>query len=103
MNVLKEYFTLYFKYTMMENDGILTDAFSVGVSVIASYWKYNSEIVNENIGYVYPTGNQASFFHIRKTVTNNPAKILCKKQICLKEAEKDRVDKVIQQLLSNLL
>jgi hypothetical protein len=31
---------------------------------IASDWKYNTELVNENVDFVYPTGDQYAFLDI---------------------------------------
>lgn len=55
--VLKDYYALIFP-TYYEGEGFagtLIDAMAAGVPVIASDWKYNTEIVNENItGILFP-------------------------------------------------
>lgn len=104
VDVLKDYFALLFP-TYYEGEGFagtLIDAYSAGVPVIASDWKYNEELVNENVGIVYPTRNQSVFIDILKTVAINPTLLLCKKRFCLKEADKYKIDKVVQNLLDNL-
>lgn len=104
VDVLKNYFTLLFP-TYYEGEGFagtLIDAYSAGVPVIASDWKYNAELVNENVGYVYPTGDQRTFVDILKSVAENPTLLLCKKRLCLREAEKYRLDTAIQVLLENI-
>lgn len=68
VDVLKEYFALLFP-TYYEGEGFagtLIDAFSAGVPVIASDWKYNTEIVNENVGFIFPSGDEQAFADILK-------------------------------------
>lgn len=104
VDVLKNYFALLFP-TYYEGEGFagtLIDAYSAGVPVIASDWKYNSELVNKNVGYVYPTGNQLALVDILKETATNPALLLNKKRFCLKEAEKYKVDKAIKVLIGEI-
>lgn len=88
VDVLKAYFALLFP-TFYDGEGFagtLIDAFSSGVPVIASDWKYNPEIVHENVGIIYPTRNVESLADILKNIANNPKIIINKKLYCLKEA-----------------
>lgn len=104
VSVLKDYFALLFP-TFYEGEGFagtLLDAFSAGVPVIASDWKYNSELVNENVGYTYKTSEQSAFVEILQATALNPSELLNKKQNCLKEAEKYNIDKMIQILIEQL-
>lgn len=81
VDVLKCYFALLFP-TCYEGEGFagtLIDAYSAGVPVIASDWKYNAELVNEDVGFVYPTGDQSAFIAILAKVAANPTAILDKK------------------------
>ena len=101
VDVLKEYFALLFP-TYYEGEGFagtLIDAYSAGVPVIASDWKYNPELVNENVGFVYPTGNQGEFADILQEVATNPTVLLCKKRFCLIEAEKYKIEKAVRVLI----
>lgn len=103
VDVLKDYFALLFP-TYYDGEGFagtLIDAFSAGVPVIATDWKYNAEIVNENVGFVYPTGDKQAFADILKRIAINPTNLLDKKRFCLQEIEKYKIDNVIQVLLSN--
>lgn len=105
VDVLKDYFALLFP-TYYEGEGFagtLIDAYSAGVPVIASDWKYNAELVNENVGFLYPTGDHRAFVDILKRIAINPTLLLCKKQLCLIETEKYKIDDIIRQLLSNFL
>ncbi len=104
VEVLKEYFALLFP-TFYEGEGFagtLIDAFSAGVPVIASDWKYNAEIVNEQVGYVYPTGNQDAFVDILMRIAGDPDMILGKKRACLDEAQKYRIDQALRVLVDQI-
>lgn len=104
VEVLKEYFALLFP-TCYEGEGFagtLIDAFSAGVPVIASDWKYNAEIVNEQVGYVYPTGNQEAFADILRRLAENPETALSKKRACLAEAQKYRIDQALRVLIDQI-
>lgn len=93
VDVLKEYFALLFLtyYEREGFDGTLIDAYSAGGPVIASDWKYNSELVNEDVGCV--TRNQTKFISLLKEVADNPTVLLKKKCRCLFEAGKYKMDK----------
>lgn len=80
----------------------MIDAYSAGVPVIASDWKYNSEIVNENVGYTYPARNEEAFVDILKFIATNFMELLSKKENCLKEAEKFRIDKAVQIIIEQI-
>ena len=104
VEVLKNYFALLFP-TYYEGEGFagtLLDAMAAGVPVVASDWRYNSEIVNEKNGYVYPVHDNYAFIDTLISVGNNLDLLLSKKPDCLKEAEKYRAENVIQCLISKL-
>ncbi len=104
VDVLKGYFALLFP-TYYEGEGFagtLIDAYSAGVPVIASDWKYNAELVNENVGFVYPTGDQLAFVDILKAIAVDPTLLLCKKRLCLIEADKYKIDKAVQILIEQI-
>lgn len=57
--VLKNYYALLFP-TYYDGEGFagtLIDAMAAGVPIVASDWKYNSEIVNEKVGVLFATNN----------------------------------------------
>lgn len=104
VETLKGYFALLFP-TYYEGEGFagtLIDAFSAGIPVIASDWKYNTEIVNENVGFVYKTGVQSEFAELLKLAATNPAKFLNMKKFCLREAEKYKIDTAVKVLLNQI-
>lgn len=104
VDVLKNYFALLFP-TFYDGEGFagtLIDAFSSGVPVIASDWKYNSEIAHENVGIIYPTGNVESLADILKNISKNPKIIFDMKTECLKKALDYIPEKAIDILRKNL-
>jgi len=104
VDVLKEYFALVFP-TYYEGEGFagtLIDAFSAGVPVIASDWKYNPEIVGEQVGFLHPTRDRKAFGDVLAQIAGNPELVLSKKKACLKEAEKYRIDQALRVLVDNI-
>lgn len=100
IDVLKTYFALLFP-TFYDGEGFagtLIDAFSSGVPIIASDWKYNPEIVHENVGIIYPTRDVKAFVDILKNVASNPKVIIYKRPYCLKEAIKYSPDGVAETI-----
>jgi glycosyltransferase involved in cell wall biosynthesis len=81
---------------------IVIDAFASGVPVVASNWKYNSEIINRNVGFVYSVNEPEKLVAILKDSAVNPNMLLDKKKSCLVEAEKYKINKVTTALLDNL-
>lgn len=104
VETLKEYFALLFP-TYYEGEGFagtLIDAYSAGVPVIASDWKYNTELVNDNVGYVYKTQDNVALAELLNAVATDPAMILKKKKPCLYEAEKYKIEKAVSVLLNRI-
>ena len=105
VDVLKAYFALLFP-TFYDGEGFagtLIDAFSSGVPVIASDWKYHPEIVHENVGIIYPTGIIKALADILKTVAANPKVIIDKKPYCLQEAAKYSAAGVAETITEELI
>ena len=104
VEVLKQYFALLFP-TYYEGEGFagtIIDAIASGVPVIASNWKYNSEIVNNNVGFIYSVNELEELVCMLKDIAANPTLLLNKKKYCLIEAEKYKLDNVAMVLLDNL-
>ena len=100
-HVLKDYFMLLFP-TYYDGEGFagtLIDAMAAGVPVIASNWRYNSEIIKEGkIGFI-----------INKNLKNELVKVLSTTNMvndmkisCLVEAEKYLPEKAIIGLLREI-
>ena len=103
-DVLKNYFALLFP-TYYEGEGFagtLIDAFSAGVPVIASNWKYNTEIVNQNVGFVYPTGDEQALVQALKAIARQPSVVFDKKQSCLQESDKYKTQTAVRILAERL-
>ena len=104
VDVLKEYFALLFP-TYYEGEGFagtLIDAFSAGVPVIASDWKYNTEIVNGNVGFVYPAEDVQAFVQVLKMIALHPPTVLFKKRQCLQEVSKYSVKITVESLIGRI-
>lgn len=104
VDVLKKYFALLFP-TYYEGEGFagtLIDAFSAGVPVVASDWKYNEEIVNTDVGFVYPTGDQKALDEVLLRMIENSDEVMARKKSCLREAGKYRIDRVVQILIEQI-
>jgi len=104
VEVLCEYFALLFP-TYYEGEGFagtLIDAYSAGIPVIASDWKYNPEIVSETVGYLYPARNQDAFLDVLKKIADNPIELLSKKRACLIEVQQYRIETAIYVLIKKL-
>ncbi len=104
VEVLKDYFALLFP-TYYEGEGFagtLIDAYSAGIPVIATDWRYNAELVTESTGFIYKTGDQDALVEILVSVVKNPSLMLRKKKMCIEEANKYRIDKAVQILLKEM-
>lgn len=104
VDVLKNYFALLFP-TYYDGEGFagtILDSMAAGIPIVASNWKYNTEIINENIGFVYPVRDQEAFIQILKMVADNPRILLDKKKDCLREAEKYTPSFVLRSLKSRI-
>ncbi len=101
---LKNYFALLFP-TYYEGEGFagtLIDAYSAGIPVVASDWKYNPELVNENVGVIYPTGNEAALIEALKSIAADPETMLKRKKLCLKESEKYKIEETVKVLFRQI-
>ncbi len=87
-DILKKYFIMLFPthYHGEGFAGTILDALAAGVPIVASDWRYNSEIVTDDVGYVYPTHNQNAFEEILQSIAENPGDVLKKKKKCLEKA-----------------
>ncbi len=104
VEILQPYFALLFP-TYYEGEGFagtLIDAYSAGVPVIASDWKYNTELVNENVGYVYKTRDNTALAELLNAMAADPTMILKKKKPCLQEVEKYKIEKAVSVLLDRI-
>ena len=104
VNVLKNYFALLFP-TYYDGEGFagtLIDAFSAGVPVVASDWKYNAEIVSDATGFVYETHNDKALTDLLLLIIDTPSLMTEKKRNCLDETQKYKIENVISVLTDRL-
>ena len=101
---IKSYFALLFPtfYPGEGFAGTLIDAFSSGVSVIASDWRYNGEIVNDKVGILYPPRDNDRLTEILIGLAKDPFLLLRLKKNCLETAERYRPSEAIKVLLDEL-
>ena len=102
VKVLYKYYALLFP-TYYEGEGFagtLIDAFSAGVPVIASDWRYNASIVNDGkTGRIFKTRKIEELEKIIESACNNTAIWNDMKRACLKEAEKYQPNIIVQPLI----
>lgn len=103
VEVLKEYHALLFP-TYYEGEGFagtLIDAMAAGVPVIASDWRYNSEVVVQNkTGVLIETQNQLQLCDAIKKSFEEDWNTM--KHFCIEEAQKYSPEKAIQVLIDRL-
>lgn len=81
--------------------GALIDSFISGLPVLASDWKYNSEIVKDKItGRLFETNNLQDLIEKLRWFIKNKEKIFEMKKNCIKEREKYNIDYIIPKLLT---
>lgn len=99
--VLKYYFALLFptNYRGEGFPGTVIDAFASGVPVIATNWKYNSEVIkNGQTGFIY-NGGVNELIEILREVIQRPEIILSLKKNCILEAQKYKAETVINEFI----
>ncbi|MBQ0111150.1 MAG: glycosyltransferase, partial [Oscillospiraceae bacterium] len=90
VELLKTYYALLFP-TYYDGEGFagtLIDAMASGVPVVASDWKYNSEIIeNRQTGAIFATQNQKEFIDTLDWVYKNTDEWNSYKINCIKRAK----------------
>lgn len=96
--IIKNYFALLFPtYFYGEGyPGTLLDAFSAGVPVIASDWRYNGEIVEADKGFLHEPKNVDALAKILHDLIKNPETLINKKMNCLAYARTMKPEEVIK-------
>lgn len=84
--------------------GAILDSFIAGVPVLASDWKYNSEIIKENItGKLFIPQDVEDLTQKLEFMINDLKIIYEMKNNCLKEAKKYNADLVIDSLIRDII
>lgn len=105
VDILKDYFALLFP-TYYDGEGFagtLLDAMASGVPVIASDWKYNSELIKEGrTGVLFPPRNWELLKEQLVYAAKHPQKWSAMRQACLYEAKQYAPEEVISVLIDNI-
>lgn len=104
--ILKNYFFLLFPtYYYGEGfAGTVIDAFSAGVPVIASKWKYNEEIVHDGFnGLVFEAKSRKSLVEKLEMLIANPKLRDEMHEQCLKDAKQYQPETVMRTLFEKLV
>ena len=100
---MKNYYALLFP-TYYEGEGFagtLIDAMAAGVPVIASDWRYNSEIVQDNrTGFLIK--NNESLHEKLEFIKSNIALVNDMKKMCIEEANSYVPSRAIMNLMNHL-
>ena len=103
--VLQRYFLLLFPtfYVGEGFPGTLIDAFSAGVPVLASDWRYNTELVDDNInGFIVKANDVQALASKLIEIAKAPEKVIKMKKSCLETAWKFHPDRVMEEFLANM-
>lgn len=103
--VLKNYFALLFPtYYVGEGfAGTILDAFSAGVPVLASNWKYNKEIIKNNVnGKLFEPHNVDQLSEELIHIADHPSAWNKMRTECIREAEKYRPEYVLKVLFDQM-
>lgn len=105
VDVVKKYYLLLFP-TFYEGEGFagtIIDAFAAGVPVIASNWKYNSELVsNQETGIIVEPHNIIELSNKLEWALYNRHVCISMKLNCIQIASNYKPNKVVQVLMSYL-
>lgn len=104
-NVIKDYCALLFP-TYYEGEGFagtLIDAMAAGVPVVASDWKYNSEVVVDGVtGLLYQTHNQEEFVEKIEYISNNLPQWIDMKKNAIVKAKNYLPGEVVIKISDNM-
>lgn len=103
--VVKQYYALLFP-TYYQGEGFagtLIDAYAAGVPVIASNWKYNSELVKEGVtGTLFETNNIDSLINEMMNAVEKPNVWNAQKVFCVNEAKNYLPENALHGIINNL-
>lgn len=104
-DVLKAYYMLLFPTRHLGEGfaGTIIDAYSSGLPVIASDWKYNSEFVDEGeIGYLYDLNEENGLYKRLVSAYEDTDVINAMRPHCIERASYYKPDKVIDMIVNKL-
>ncbi len=103
--VLQKYFLLLFPsfYVGEGFPGTLIDAFSAGLPVVASDWRYNGELVEDGTeGFIVKAHDVQALTTKLVEISNDPEQIVRMKKKCLDKAWKFNPDLVMEEFLKHM-
>lgn len=106
VDVLRNYFALLFPsyYSGEGFPGTFLDAFASGLPIIASDWKYNSELITEGkTGMIFKARDVNMLEKDLLSVAENPQKLINMRMNCRNQAFSFLPHNVLQTLCKNLL
>ena len=105
VQALQGYFALLFP-THFYTEGIpgtIIDAYAAGVPVISAKWESYSDVVEEGItGFGYKFDEESQLEDILVNAATEPDMVLKKKSVCLREAEKYKIEQAVKVLLDQI-
>lgn len=105
-DILKQYFALVFP-TYYAGEGYantIVDAYAAGLPVIATNWKYNSEVIRDRIdGILYEWDKPEQLVEILSDVASSPERILSMKKNALERAKEYDPNSAIQALINEIV
>lgn len=104
-DILKNYYLLLFP-TYYEGEGFagtLIDAFAAGLPVVATNWRYNSEIVNKEVGFLYKLNHKLVLEDVLIDILKkNINDIHFLKKNCIDTAHNYSSENVIKKFITHL-
>lgn len=98
--ISKCYMLLFPTYYQGEGfPGTLVESFMSGLPIIATDWKYNSEIIKEGYtGFIYTPHNQTELIAMLEKCIKNPELVRQMRENCIMEAKKYEPDALLKPL-----
>ncbi len=105
VEILQDYYALLFPTHFYTEGmpGTIIDAYAAGIPIISAKWESYDDVIGDGItGIDYKFDDLQAFEDVLIKVANNPMMLLNMKINCIEEANKYRVDKAVQVLISEL-
>ena len=102
--VLGGYYCLLFPtfYSGEGFAGTLIDAFASALPVIASDWKYNPEIVDDEVGVIFRAGDEQDLCRALLAVYNGEFDLAAMRKNCYKRAQHYSFERAVEILAQNI-
>lgn len=99
--ILEQYDLMLFP-TFWEGEGFpgtIIDSYIASLPIVASNWKFNSEIIKDKeTGFLFEAKNQNSFNDIILKILKDPNQLKIMRKNCYRESEKYNIDKVLEKI-----